>query len=117
MPVRLPSRYRSEAPGTMSWQIRTLFGLLLVTLAVLQYRLWFGEGSQAEVRQLERDIAQQKHYLELRQERNAALSAEIAGLKDGLAGVEARARNELGMIRKGEVFYQLVPASGPPRRE
>ena len=101
----------------MRWQVRTLFGLLLVAFVALQYRLWFGEGSQAEVRQLERDITQQQRYLEVHQERNAALSAEVAGLKGSLAGVEARARDELGMIREGETFYQIVPASDSTRRE
>jgi cell division protein FtsB len=36
------------------------------------------------------------------------LSAEVDDLKDGVSAVEERARSELGMIRRGETFYQIV---------
>ena len=34
--------------------------------------------------------------------------AEVNALKTGLDGVEARAREELGMVKQGETFYVLV---------
>ena len=40
--------------------------------------------------------------------RNALLAQEVADLKAGTAAIEARARSDLGMIRQGEVFYQIV---------
>ncbi len=42
--------------------------------------------------------------------RNEALDAEVRDLKQGLDAIEERARVDLGMIRKDEVFYQVVPA-------
>ena len=39
---------------------------------------------------------------------NAALEAEVKDLKQGMQAVEERARSELGMIKKGETFYQIV---------
>jgi cell division protein FtsB len=42
--------------------------------------------------------------------RNGALDAEVRDLKQGLEAIEERARLELGMIKKDEVFYQIVPA-------
>ncbi|MCF6264805.1 MAG: septum formation initiator family protein, partial [Xanthomonadales bacterium] len=40
--------------------------------------------------------------------RNAALQAEVEDLREGLDAIEERARNELGLIRPGETFYQVV---------
>ncbi len=88
--------------------IRLLVAALVLTLLVLQYRLWVGEGSLAEVYTLRDEIARQKQELARLRQRNRALQAEVVDLKTGLDAIEERARSELGMIRKGEIFYQTV---------
>jgi len=40
--------------------------------------------------------------------RNVYLTNEITALKKGGAAIENRARNDLGMVKKGEIFYQVV---------
>jgi cell division protein FtsB len=99
----------------MNWRLRLLFAGLLVMLFALQFRLWYGEGSLAEVSQLRRQITQQQTEMEQLRERNAALVAEVEDLKSGLGAVEARARRELGMIREGETFYQVIESPSPSR--
>ena len=42
--------------------------------------------------------------------RNDALDAEVRDLKEGSDALEERARLELGMIKRDEVFYQVVQA-------
>jgi cell division protein FtsB len=37
-----------------------------------------------------------------------ALAAEVSDLKQGTEAIEERARYELGMIREGEVFFQIT---------
>ncbi|MCB1857019.1 MAG: cell division protein FtsB [Gammaproteobacteria bacterium] len=91
--------------------MRILIGILVVMLLTLQYRLWVGEGSMAEVYSLKREIEQQKQVLVRLRQRNDALQAEVADLKEGLDAIEERARSELGMIREDEVFYQVVEPS------
>jgi cell division protein FtsB len=91
--------------------MRVLIAILVLMLAVLQYRLWTGEGSLAEVHNLRQEIAEQKLVLERLEKRNSALQAEVSDLKKGLDAIEERARSELGMIRKGEIFYQIIPPS------
>lgn len=81
---------------------------LVALLAVLQYRLWWGEGGRRSVADLSRQVEQQTHENEGLQQRNAALAAEVEDLKSGEAAVEERARSELGMIRPGETFYRVV---------
>ncbi|WP_428603231.1 cell division protein FtsB [Sedimenticola sp.] len=95
--------------------IRILILLLFAMLVVLQYRLWVGEGSLAELHLLKQDIAQQKDELQQMRRRNQALQAEVDDLKKGLEAIEERARNDLGMIREGEIFYQIIePQQGKP---
>jgi cell division protein FtsB len=86
-----------------------LLSLFLVLLLItLQLTLWFGDDSLAEVWQLRQQINAQKDENKQLQERNAALEAEVQDLKQGLAAIEERARNELGMVKKDETFFQVV---------
>jgi cell division protein FtsB len=74
----------------------------------LQYQLWLGDGGILKTRELTRLVVAQQ--LENRQlsERNASLEAEVIDLKQGLEAIEERARSELGMIRAGETFIQVI---------
>ncbi|MGY0217382.1 septum formation initiator family protein [Endozoicomonadaceae bacterium StTr2] len=80
---------------------------LLAMLAVLQYRLWVGQGSIAEAYGLKRQIAEQKQENERLFQRNAQLAAEVVELQQGYESVEQQARMELGMVRRGETLYIL----------
>ena len=99
----------------MSWRIQAVLGVLLLILIALQIRLWFGEGSLAEVMALKKQLAAQRTELADLYERNATLQAEVDDLKEGLAAIEARARSELGLIREGETYFQLLEGEGANR--
>ena len=85
--------------------IAVILGLLFL---VLQYDLWLGEGSLATVWRLEQKITKQKQENEKIHQRNESLVAEVNDLKKGDSAIEERARNELGMIKKGETYIQVV---------
>jgi len=87
---------------------RWLTFILIALLLGLQYKLWVGEGSLAEVWSLHQASEVQSVENEGLKERNAALEAEVKDLKQGSEAVEERARTELGMIKDGETFYQVV---------
>ena len=91
--------------------MRIVVWILLLLLLVLQYRLWVGEGSLAEVYTLRQEIETRKAELGRLHVRNQALQAEVNDLKQGLEAIEERARSELGMIRQGEIFYQVIEPS------
>jgi len=93
--------------------MKLLFAGLLVLFITLQLTLWFGEGGLAEVRQLRLKIEQQQAENVRLNERNAALEAEVKDFKQGLAAIEERARNELGMIKKDETFFQIIEQDKP----
>lgn len=88
--------------------MRFLLALLLLIFLALQYRLWVGEGSYAEVRHLQQEIANKKADLERMEKENQELRAEIEDLKKGLEAIQERARSELGMIKQGETYFQIV---------
>ena len=88
--------------------MKALIAILIVLLLVLQYKLWFGDGNMREVWHLQTAIEEQKKENNSLRERNAALEAEVKDLKQGLEAIEERARSELGMIKKGETFYQII---------
>ena len=93
--------------------MRLITLLLLVLVVLIQYPLWFGKGGRLRVYELERQVqVQTKTNADLRA-RNDKLSAEVRDLKEGAGAVEERARYELGMIKDGEVFVQIVDPPHP----
>ena len=81
-----------------------LAGLVLA----IQYPLWAGKGGWFRVWEVDRQIAAQRETNMQLKARNAALDAEVRDLKQGLDAIEERARSELGMIRRDEIFFQLL---------
>jgi len=88
--------------------MRRLIAILLVLFLWLQYRLWAGPGSLAEVHHLGQQVLLQQEEVRRLEKRNKILEAEVLDLKHGQEALEERARMELGMIRQGEVFYQAI---------
>ncbi|MCP4878191.1 MAG: cell division protein FtsB [Gammaproteobacteria bacterium] len=92
--------------------MKILIAILILVLIGLQYKLWFGDGSLSEVVQLTRELEIQKQKLQALEERNKILEAQVLDLQNGLDAFEEKARNDLGMIKQGETFIQLIPQEG-----
>jgi cell division protein FtsB len=90
--------------------MKILIAVLLLVLIGLQYKLWFGDGSLSEVVQLTSELEIQKKKLQELEKRNLILEAQVLDLQNGLDAFEEKARNDLGMIKQGETFIQLIPA-------
>jgi len=88
--------------------MKVILGVLILLLALLQYEFWFSDGGMKTVWQLKKDIAQQQQVNDDLAKKNDALTKDIQALRHDNNAIEARARNELGMVKKGEVFYQVV---------
>ena len=85
--------------------------ILSLLLLVMQFKLWFGESSVRDVIELRETVEQQRSKNKEIQQRNLVLEAEVEDLKTGLDAIEARARNELGMIKKDETFIHIVDSN------
>jgi cell division protein FtsB len=88
----------------MRWISLTLVALILL----LQYPLWLGKGGWLKVWDLGQQVEVQKQANGQTQSRNAILDAEVRDLKQGTEAVEERARSELGMVKRDEVFFQII---------
>jgi len=96
--------------------MKTLAYVLAAILVALQYPLWLGKGSFMRVWELDRALVQQRDINAKLKARNDALDAEVRDLKQGLEAIEEHARLDLGMIRKDEIFYQVVEPRPPAGR-
>jgi cell division protein FtsB len=86
--------------------------ILLLLLIGLQFKLWSDHGGMSEVTGLRVAVKKQGDENDRLVQRNQALAADVNDLKHGEQAVEARARGELGLIKSGETFYQVVPKAG-----
>ncbi|MCY4426877.1 MAG: cell division protein FtsB [Halieaceae bacterium] len=82
--------------------------LLLLLFALLQYRLWLAEGSKTELLRLQEEIQRQQQRNEQLSQRNHDLELEVIELQKGPSSLEERAREDLGMIKEGETYYQII---------
>lgn len=87
--------------------MRLLCAALTSLLVLIQFPLWFGDGGVMRVAELSRKLAKQNQTNLDLAARNAGLEAEVKDLTDGGAAIEERARYELGMIGKDEIFVQI----------
>jgi cell division protein FtsB len=93
--------------------LRWIALILLVILIGLQLKLWSGAGSMRDVDALRVSVKKQADENTRLAQRNQSVRADVLDLKHGDQAVEARARTELGLIKAGEVFYQVVePSAG-----
>ncbi len=88
--------------------MKLLTVIMVFLLLLLQYRLWTGNGSLVEVNLLKDEIEKIKNENDNLKERNLSLTAEVFDLKQGHEAIEEIARSEMGMIKDGETFYQII---------
>ena len=88
--------------------LRWIALVLLVILIALQVHLWTGPGGMREFWRLQQRVSDQKTENAKAKARNETLSAEVEDLKHGDEAIEERARAELGLLKPGETFYQVV---------
>jgi len=93
--------------------MRVVTLILVILLLLLQYPLWLGKGGWLKVWDLNRQVESQQQANQQAQARNALLDAEVRDLKKGTEAIEERARSELGMVKRDEVFFQIIESPPP----
>jgi cell division protein FtsB len=95
--------------------MKILAAVLASLIVLIQVPLWLGKGGWFRAWELEREVLKQQEKNQRLDVRNSGLAAEVKDLKTGTDAVEERARYELGMVRKDEVFYQVVEEKAKAR--
>ena len=93
--------------------MKSLSAVLVILFAGLQYQIWFGQSGAMAQQRLAGQVAEQKVRMEQLELRNRKMGAEVVALQSGKVAFGARARSELGLVKKGEVFY-LIPDETKP---
>jgi cell division protein FtsB len=88
--------------------MKILAGILSALIVLIQYPLWLGKGGWLRAWHVENELGTQATKNGELEVRNAGLAAEVRDLKQGTEAIEERARYELGMIRRDEVFFQVT---------
>lgn len=89
-------------------RFNVLILFLLAILFFLQYRLWFESGGLRDKWQLRNALITLNSENEKLKKSNEELLFQIKRLQNSRQAIESRARDELGMIKKGETYYQIV---------
>ncbi len=92
---------------------RVLAGVLLLLFVLLQYALWAGKNSVLDLVRLRstlEDLTTQNQSL---RDRNDRLHADVVDIKSRLSAIEAQARSELGFLKPGETYYQVIETTTP----
>ena|SRR5438067_12111006 len=110
-----PLRRRPKPPAEPRWRTRLLnYAVGFVTIVLLVDALAGNKGLLETIRarrqyaELARDLAQKRRE-------NAQLRDRIRRLREDPSAIESLAREELGLIRDGEVLF-IVHDSTPPAR-
>lgn len=92
---------------------RTLFWILGLLALGLFIRLWVGAGSYPDIWRWQAQVAKQNGENDAQAEVNRQLTLDVNGLAKETSVLEGHARSELGMVKEGETFYQVILKSDP----
>lgn len=102
-------RFFEDRTRALRWLVVIV---LLICFVLLQRELWFGRGGLVHGWHLSARVEKQREQNVRLKRRNAQRYQEVKNLKSGTAAVEEHARTDLGLVKKGETFYQIVHAPG-----
>lgn len=88
--------------------MRTMLFILFTGFLALQYKLWLGDGNLLQWKKLKQELVVHQQENQELLARNQRLEADILELKRGEQALEEQARVELGMVKKGEEYYQFI---------
>lgn len=90
--------------------MKLLLIMLTLLFSGLQYQLWAKPGGLFSIWSLQKNMAAVEVKNTQINQKNRFLMADIHDLQHGYQAIEERARRDLGMIKQGEVFYQVIPS-------
>ena len=90
--------------------MRAFFTVLTLLFILLQYKLWFGAEGIAQTLYVKHETNKDLVINQQLNERNQEMINHINYLKNNKEAIESLARENLGMVKKGETYYQFLNA-------
>src|SRR5262249_42893331 len=84
-----------------------LMGSGLFLLAMMAFTVWGDRGLLAMWR-TQRELERLVREIEIVEQKNATLSREVQRLRSDLSYIEKIAREELGLVRPGEIVFEFA---------
>lgn len=82
--------------------------LLLASLILIQSPLWYGRGGWFNNQELEGQLKLAQQNNQKSKQRNEKLRSEVEDLDSGTETLEERARLEMSLVKKDEMFIQIL---------
>ena len=93
---------------SLTMSARLLSTALFILLLLLLYGLFFGKQNLFDLMEQQARLAQLTEETKVLPERNERIRIDVNDIKTRLGAIEGLARSELGLIKPGETFYQIV---------
>ena len=89
-------------------KVKLVLAVFVVMLILLQYALWGGKQNVIDLYRLNRQVDDVRNENYEFQSRNDQLHEDVIDIKSRLSAIESLARFDLGLIKPGETYYQIV---------
>src|SRR5215475_4510931 len=115
IPSALPQAPYTEMPKpslvrqivATPWLTLVLMGSSLFLLAMMAFTVWGDRGLLAMWR-TQHDLERLVREIEIIEQKNATLVREVQRLRGDLGYIEKIAREELGLVRPGEIVFEFA---------
>ena len=89
-------------------KVKLVLAVFVVMLIFLQYALWAGKQNVIDLYHLNRQVDDVRNENNEFKRRNDQLHEDVIDIKSGTGAIESQARFDLGLIKPGETYYQIV---------
>ena len=81
--------------------------VILLLIVLLQSQLWFSSTGIIKYSSLKKSVKAQNQEVSNKTQTNNKLYSEVVSLRNNSEVLESLARQNMGFIKKGEVFYSV----------
>ena len=89
-------------------KVKLVLAVFVVIVILLQYTLWAGKQNVIDLYRLNRQVDNVRNENTEFKRRNDQLHEDVIDIKSGTGAIESQARFDLGLIKPGETYYQIV---------
>ena len=89
-------------------KVKLFLAVFVVMVILLQYALWGGKQNVIDLYRLNLQVDDVRNENHEFHSRNDQLHEDVIDIKSRLGAIESLARFDLGLIKPGETYYQIV---------